>query len=55
MVQPMVSSLLFGVRPWDPVSLVGAGLVLGTVGMLAAWIPARRAVRIDPKEALRAD
>lgn len=51
----LLSSLLFGVRAWDPVSLLGAALVLGTVGMLAAWIPARRAVRIDPREALRAD
>jgi predicted lysophospholipase L1 biosynthesis ABC-type transport system permease subunit len=50
-----LSSLLFGVRTWDPVSLLSAGLVLGTVGTLAAWLPARRAVSIDPKEALRAD
>jgi len=50
-----LSSLLFGVRMWDPVSLIGATLALGTVATLAAWIPARRAVAIDPKEALRAE
>lgn len=49
-----LSSLLFGVHPWDPVSYVGAALVLTTVASLAAWLPARRAVRIDPREALRA-
>jgi putative ABC transport system permease protein len=50
-----LSSLLFGVRVWDPPSLFGAALVLGAVGTLAAWIPARRAIAIDPREALRAD
>jgi predicted permease len=47
--------LLFGVRAWDPVSLVLASLVLGSVASFAAWLPARRAVSIDPKEALRTD
>jgi putative ABC transport system permease protein len=51
----LLSSLLFGVRSWDPASFLGAALVLGSVGTLAAWLPARRAVTIDPKEALRAD
>ncbi len=50
-----LSSLLFGVRPWDPISLAGAGIVLGAAGLLASWVPARRAVAIDPKEALRSD
>ena len=48
-----LSGLLFGVRAWDPVSLVLAVVTLGGVGCLAAWIPARRAVRIDPQEAMR--
>jgi hypothetical protein len=50
-----LSGLLFGVRSWDPVSLGLASLVLGGVGSFAAWLPARRAVRIDPKEALRTE
>jgi ABC-type antimicrobial peptide transport system permease subunit len=54
-VRSALSGLLFGVRSWDPVSLVLAVLILGSVGSLAAWIPARRAVRIDPQEALRTD
>jgi len=51
----LLSSLLFGVRSWDPLSLVAAVVVLGGAGLLASWIPARRAVRVDPKAALRAD
>jgi ABC-type lipoprotein release transport system permease subunit len=47
--------LLFGVQSWDPLSHAVAVVVLGAVGSLAAWIPARRAVTIDPQEALRAE
>jgi len=50
-----LSGLLFGVKSWDPVSLLAAVVLLGAVATLAAWIPARRAVRIDPREALRAE
>ncbi len=50
-----LSGLLFGVRSWDPISLVGAAAVLGAVATLAAWLPARRAVAVDPREALRAE
>jgi putative ABC transport system permease protein len=51
----LLSDLLFGVKSWDPISLSGAVGVLGAVAMLAAWLPARRAVRVDPREALRAE
>ncbi len=47
-----LSGVLFGVRSWDPASLLAAAALLGAVGTLAAWIPARRAVRVDPKVAL---
>jgi putative ABC transport system permease protein len=50
-----LSGLLFGVRSWDPPSLIGAAVVLGAVATLAAWLPARRAVAVDPREALRAE
>lgn len=50
-----LSGLLFGVGAFDPVSLGVATVVLGGVATLAAWIPARRAVRVDPREALRTE
>ena len=49
----LLQSLLFEVRPHDPVLLTAALLVLLTVTFFAAWIPARRAARVDPMIALR--
>lgn len=46
-------SLLFEVSPADPVSIVGVSLLLMLVAMLASYIPARRAIRVDPMVALR--
>ncbi len=51
----LLSALLFQVSPSDPVSLGGACLALLLVGGLAAYVPARRATRIDPVQALRAE
>jgi ABC-type antimicrobial peptide transport system permease subunit len=47
--------LLFGVRPWDPAVFAVVVLALTAAGTLAAFIPARRATRIAPVEALRLD
>jgi ABC-type antimicrobial peptide transport system permease subunit len=46
-------SLLYGVEPRDPLTFAGAALVLLAVAVLAAWIPAHRASRIDPVQVLR--
>jgi macrolide transport system ATP-binding/permease protein len=48
-----LSSLLFGVRPIDPVSFGGAAGVLAVTAALAIWLPARHATRVDPMIALR--
>ena len=52
-VSRLFSSLLFNVSATDPVTYVGTALALAMVALLASWIPARRAARIDPLEALR--
>lgn len=49
----LASGLVFGVSPYDPLTLLAAILVLGTVGIVASAGPARRASRVDPIVALR--
>ncbi len=51
----LLTALLFEVSPTDPVALAAACVVLLFVGALAAYLPAHRATRIDPVQALRAD
>jgi putative ABC transport system permease protein len=49
----LMQGLLFGVQPHDPVTLAAVSGVMAIVGILACWIPAMRAARIDPVAALR--
>ena len=49
-----IRSFLFGVAPSDPVAFAAAVFLLIAVGLVAAYIPARRATRVDPLRALRA-
>jgi putative ABC transport system permease protein len=51
----LLSSLLFGVNPFDPLTYVAVALSLGLVALMATWLPARRATRVDPMLALRAE
>jgi predicted permease len=52
-VSKLVAPLLYGLDPGDPVTLALSAAVLTTVGVLAGWVPAQRASRVDPADILR--
>ena len=51
----LIAGLLYGVAPGDPLTVLGVVAALGSVALAANWVPARRASRLDPSEALRAE
>jgi ABC-type antimicrobial peptide transport system permease subunit len=51
----LIASMLYGLKPWDPVTLGGSTLLLVAVAFVAGWIPAQRASRVEPIDALRSE
>jgi putative ABC transport system permease protein len=49
----LVIGFLFGVKAWDPLVFTSVPVLLSAIALFAVWLPARRASRIDPIEALR--
>jgi putative ABC transport system permease protein len=52
-ISRLLTSLLFGVKPNDPFTFAAVAVVLALISLVACWIPARRATRVDPLAALR--
>lgn len=51
----LMASMLFGVRPTDPLTFAAVTLLLGLIALLACYVPAHRAMQVDPNEALRCE
>ena len=54
-VARLMAGLLYGVRPSDPVTFTAVAVLMIGVGALACYLPARRAIRVDPMMALRCE
>jgi ABC-type antimicrobial peptide transport system permease subunit len=51
----LIATFLFGVKSWDPIVFLTVPIILAAVALLAVWIPATRASKLDPMEALRVE
>jgi ABC-type antimicrobial peptide transport system permease subunit len=52
-VGQVISSIVYEVQPRDPLVMVSVGFAVALLGLFASWVPARRAMRVDPTIALR--
>lgn len=53
MAAKLASSFLYGIRPHDLITFTAVPIILTGIALLACWIPARRAARVDPQTVLR--
>jgi len=51
----LIASFLFEVKPWDPTVFITVPIILSAVALLAVWMPATRAAKLDPMQALRVE
>jgi putative ABC transport system permease protein len=51
----LLSNFLFGVKPWDPVVFISSPPIIAVIALLAVWLPASRASRVDPVRALHTE
>jgi ABC-type antimicrobial peptide transport system permease subunit len=49
----LIRGLLFGVEPYDPATMISVSVLMAVIGLVACWIPALRAARIDPAITMR--
>ena len=55
LVTQLMTTMVYGVRVTDPLTYVGVAVLLTVVALVASYVPARRATRIDPLRAMRAE